>query len=293
MLRIVDPWHKKPYDPRQPEKQLRKKPMTIALGFSCLDGIVLAADTEYSYGDLTKVPGPKVFTLSDMGDIRGIMTGAGDSAFLSTAAERISGVMRAANIGQEDFQEKVHEILIDLHERDLYPANDPSLAFELLIAVWFAGGPCYLLATERTLPYKIEGCKPIGYGSFLAAYVLDSIYEIGSVADAELLATYTLKIVKAHVQKCGGGSHVVAIDKGSGKVSNLTARHIARTESFFSEFSNWTKLAFSIMTAPPEDEEVFEELLEELADAIKRFRADQRTRLGSKGIPLRPSSDNG
>ena len=55
--------------------------MTIAAGFCCDDGIVLAADRENSIGDISKVPTRKIFTLSKRETIRGAVAGAGNRNF--------------------------------------------------------------------------------------------------------------------------------------------------------------------------------------------------------------------
>ncbi len=63
--------------------------MTIAAGFCCPDGIVLAADTQYTLGYMTRIQGPKIFRLKERENVRVAVAGAGDVAYMQMAVEEI------------------------------------------------------------------------------------------------------------------------------------------------------------------------------------------------------------
>ena len=112
--------------------------MTAIAGFNCEDGIVIAADTEESYGPDNKVYTHKLFPF--LGPKQKLaIAGAGSGYLIDYAKEKIVAAMDACTSGNE-VEATLVRILDGLysHEFTRFPVGSPSeLAIQLLVAVQF------------------------------------------------------------------------------------------------------------------------------------------------------------
>lgn len=215
--------------------------MTLALGFTCDDGLVIAADTEYST-DTAKRRGPKVWVHrfphdALAPDLTVIVSGAGDVGWLHAASEHIRNAVedyrrQGRRCGPDEVQGAV--IGAATHVRD----NDAQASLNLLVAVQDDRPHRRLIKTIGVAPSKVWDYQTEGSGSDLANYLLGQAYRKRlSVRAAVFLAAHVLRVAKQHVVGVGGPSDIAVIyndgragfvDRGAIKSCEKRSRRIGR-----------------------------------------------------------------
>jgi 20S proteasome alpha/beta subunit len=260
--------------------------MTIAAGFCCDDGVVLAADRESSIGGITKVPTPKIFTLSKREKIRGAIAGAGNRNFIKMAVEMIDEKLQDG-MKLEAIKGVIRDVMLEIYTEHLYPHPDrdrPSVS--LLIGLWIEGqSKCILLETSKTSVIRVSGYRSIGIGTYLADCLVDVLCDLGgSIEDAALSAVCVFRLVKEYTQGCGGETDMVAVT--SSTIKTAVPPRIGEAEDFFAGFLEDSRTIFSCLSADKYKEVpriMLDGLAEEVQDYISRhrrhpiFRPDRKT----------------
>jgi len=171
--------------------------MTIAVGFRCSDGVVLAADSLYTEG-VAKLYGQKIFPIASNGRYALTIAGSGGVPSLKGIVREVKKSLRSG-LSLSDFsdiQDVVESVLCAYYPKhiDSAPKNKrDDLAVQLLVAMWVSGRGTRLLQTYRTDGFEVEGHGCIGMGSYIASYLNDVFFPAGStpsVRRAEPLAAY-------------------------------------------------------------------------------------------------------
>jgi hypothetical protein len=214
----------------------RRTAVTIAAGFKCTDGVVLAADTQETVGDYKKrncakiTVKPAVNPIPDIREPRRIsdprppevvpptpdlsagVAGAGDSSFLEKLIDK--AWLRICQTAT--FEERcaaLEEGIIEFYERfwPIYPESMKPEA-ELLIGLW-SPSEFELLKVIGPLMTKVDSHTFIGCGSAEANSFADRIdLRKLTVKKASSVGIYILKAVKEQVPYCGGDSHLLLMD---------------------------------------------------------------------------------
>jgi 20S proteasome alpha/beta subunit len=255
--------------------------MTVAVGFRCADGIVLAADREVST-PFAKFDGPKAWVYSyptESSDpiLRIGIVGAGDYAFIKFASERIDhhasawiAQHRIATI--DEAIDIVQLIISEIHKQHLYPAGRPEdrPAIDLLVGIWVAGAGWRLVRTSLTAVTNVWNYEAIGTGSDLANFLVRRFYiDQIPISSAMFWASYVLMHAKHYVPGCGGSSDVIAmLDTGAGKIQRET---ISKYEQFATDFENAIHPIF-LSGAASVKQETFMQSVDELSIKLKLLR---------------------
>lgn len=191
--------------------------MTIAAGFRCSDGVVLCADTEISAG-ASKFTQSK-FHMSHHVACRPAFIYAGDRDYSIMAIELlVGGIMETESKGGADILNSIREKLIELHD-SYYTRSTHDRSFELqaIGTVWVKDKRHLLLINGPTMSV-VTGAECIGSGSYLGAYVIDSMLpQRASSIETAYVAAYLLFLAKRYVTFCGGNSQIIILnDKGGG-----------------------------------------------------------------------------
>jgi len=200
-----------------PKPLEKKRPVTVAAGFRCNEGIVLCADTEESLGDI-KQWRSKVLTSVYPGHGHIVaFVGAGWSDYIETAIQKAGeGLADCKNMAE--IKDHLQRKLIGFFSEHLahwayYPeAERPSV--ELLIAATTKEERSELFYYGGTAFYSTSQ-KVVGTGAILGGDVL-SEYQTYHESLDELcsLAVLVLSKIKKRVIGCGGETHLVALRKG-------------------------------------------------------------------------------
>jgi 20S proteasome alpha/beta subunit len=211
--------------------------MTIALGMLASDGIVLAADTEVSWGEHLKTEGTKITHLESEGLA---IAGAGDGDYLDAITYELQRAVRAlstddiARIGRE-----LRSVLERFHRRHVLPWKDPALDFVLLIGVQKKGRRALWVTRKATMRPCVYAT--IGVGSADADSILTQLFEnvrtpLVTVTMAQFIATYAIYLVKDRVIGCGKNTDMVVIRDGMAR--QLSRADTGRLEYFVSRFQD-------------------------------------------------------
>jgi hypothetical protein len=227
--------------------------MTIGIGFKCDDGILLAADTQYTKGAY-KGHGPKIFPLfnglglgQERSDLSVVIAGSGRVAFMTRAIEKLEpalGSLTDPTFG--DIQHVLEEELLDFYETYIYPKPDSSrereerYGFELLIGVWAKAEPSkfQLFKSEDVTVNKVQGKAAIGMGFSVADYALDLMHQYPLSVDGTIFpAALAIKAAKDHVDYCGGHTIMWTIrgDAKPRRVQRVSGDEVLEAEEYSEE----------------------------------------------------------
>jgi len=220
-----------------PKRLPARKVVTIAIGFTCNEGVVVCADSQATVRGYTKDYCGKIkVSLYHKHDVAMAIVGAGDEDYIQTAMNKVDrGIGEATKFTEAE--EVMEKNLLDFFDANLarwayYPRDDrPEV--ELLIGINFTKGPCGLFHYCGTAFRRIVGMKAIGTGSLLAGNFL-SIWKLDTLEQLGSAAAYILYKVKKNVDSCGGFSDIVVLKKG-GKLAMVDSREIEKLESKFAE----------------------------------------------------------
>ena len=190
--------------------------MTIALGILASDGIVLAADTELSWGDVRKTEGAKIAIWPNEGLA---IAGAGNANYIEALSERVhAAVQRHTTPDVTKIRRDVQAALVKFHYDHILPWNDPTLDVDLLIALR-RGAVQVLWVTYKTTMRPCV-CAAIGSGSVEADSLFVQFFNLTKrpsldLVTAQVMATHLAHVAKERIPGCGKNTDVVLITNGS------------------------------------------------------------------------------
>jgi hypothetical protein len=212
------PFKVPPYSESKPKRLPARKRMTIAAGFICTDGIVLAADTKEVYsnsGDHTYV---HKLDMIDSPQCSGALAGAGYSYPVDYVTSKIKELFKLETYLTADECERALGSLMALiyqsKQMKAYPKSQPDeLQASFLVALRpkaEGGESCLFLINSSLVTRVREGVRVIGYG--LMQQMAD---EMGrshlSVRQARGAALYLIYETKRRTSDVGGLTHIYAL----------------------------------------------------------------------------------
>jgi len=259
--------------------------MTIALGFQCTDGMVLAADSEISNA-FVKMPGTKAWVYKYAGQADGSpyalqlgIVGAGNAAFIQYASERIHDAFeeffdKRATITRPEAKSLLQGVINEIHSTHLYPAaqtaEPPSV--EMVIGMWFGDRSLRLCRTYLTSVTKVWNYEAVGIGSALANFIIKRFYAGRvTIAQAVFIATEVLLHVKGNVPGCGGETQIIAMYK-KGTVGFAQRKTISEHEQYVREFDDAIEPVFFGSQDPEVPDDEYSRRVDALASKLKSIR---------------------
>jgi 20S proteasome alpha/beta subunit len=197
---------------------VRRKPVTIAMGFCARDGVVLCADSQYT--TLAKAEGPKIFSWTGK-HAAVLFAFAGDIANALMLIQDCQGVL-SEMINSPPSTKRINHILrtvIRTFQReyiDSRPAQEREDAqVDLILAIAAKDERTKLFYTNKAAMVEFDTYKLAGSGGYLGEYMVQRAYDSQMTTDdAVVLAMHTLAAVKKHDVNCGGPSQFATIRSG-------------------------------------------------------------------------------
>lgn len=195
--------------------------MTIAAGFLCADGIVLATDSEYS-GGYSKSSGQKIFSVAQNSHFAITLATAGHVGMAKRAVQKLTCLASAhagADSSLDEIQGMLEDALCEVHNKHIYsaPADErPTIDFWMLMAAWTPSERA-LFRTDVTAVTRVYGADCIGIGSYLGNYLIDLLCDYSpmmSVNDVKPIAAYLIKSAKQFVSGCGLSTFIRVLTSG-------------------------------------------------------------------------------
>jgi hypothetical protein len=218
--------------------------MTIAVGFRCVDGVVLAADGLYTQG-IAKLYGQKIFLIPSNGYYALTIAGAGGIPSLKGAVREIRKSLATAVGGRPtdlgEIQTVIETALAAYFPKhiDSAPRNQRGdMIVELLAAVWIANVGTRLLETFRATATEVEHHRSVGTGQWLTECLGDMFIPDGALPTVEMtkpLAAYIVGRATRYVQYCGGQTFVRAL-LNDGRDDRVWKDEIREADEYFEEF---------------------------------------------------------
>lgn len=204
----------------------RKNKMTIAAAFCCSDGVVLCADSQYTYPETLKYQESKLRMGPDL-KCHPFFAFCGDMDYQKQCIANFRAALSRAEREQVDVTIALETAALKMHTTYYEAYSDPS---EKLSASMFAS----VLTDQGRLVFKIVGPKVtqveelefMGSGGYLARALADSFWEPFRFMYRTVFAcTFILSDVKEYVDGCGGDSHIACLGHDG-------------SETFFSEIDS-------------------------------------------------------
>lgn len=188
--------------------------MTIVAGFCCLNGIIIASDSEETAGSV-KVSKQKMQIRTNQPEtVRVVFAGSGDAVFTDMVADELWDRIESAAATVPDILAALKDQLIKIHDK-YYKFSNTQVQYEtdILIGIWVkdqrqprlfhAQGPAISEVVEYT-------CLGAGYelGNYICARMFPQNLRI---EEGKLVAIYLLDQVKQFSSFCGGRSRIVCI----------------------------------------------------------------------------------
>ncbi len=187
--------------------------MTIVMGFQCVDGIVMCADSLESDG-ISKKYVQKIWSYQ-VGTEWGIATAsAGEADLADSFNESLKDVLGSGDFDHGKLMAKLKGAIGQV--RISYP--DSQLA--MLIGIWSVVRPdmckLYRIMDQSMHLAPVLGTQSIGIGSCLTSFLSSQLYsKTMFVAEALRLGAFCIARAKEHVDGCGGPTSFLSYEAGA------------------------------------------------------------------------------
>jgi 20S proteasome alpha/beta subunit len=243
--------------------------MTIAAGFRCKDGVLLAADTEISFsGGAGKTYGSKLFQLDTKLGCHLTYSGSADYA-----KELVYDLKQSVKGNDWEIAVEGLKTTYQTHW-DANFSHDPDGAS--ILVTLRAGKKVQLWVGRNRHFHQARQYETLGIGNEQAEAIFNPLHATWmTVAQARYMAIYALQKVKGFVQGCGGKTEIIEIDDDPDVISlaTLEVQDVKEIEADFQFFDQQLRpllLAFSDLSV---NRTAFQAHLTKFGSAIKKRRA--------------------
>jgi 20S proteasome alpha/beta subunit len=246
--------------------------MTIAVGILGAGFAVVGADTEMSYGDLTKISKTKVFPVVDGTEgSDGIMvaTGAGDTNYIEgfIDEELMHEFLCAEDLNH--FEDGIKSKLVNFIKYHSVPQD----AVSLIVAAQ-RRGKIRIWSTYGSTVRSCLGSIAVGIGeSYARTLLLGLPVANADETTAQLVATFAINRTKGFVQGCGKDTEVVSMKRGSNAVGGFSGAQTRGIENVFDRYRSIESAALCRMLYPSNKQSV-ENGIDSLGESIRRIIED-------------------
>jgi len=258
-----------PRIPRHVPRRHRSERMTIAAGFRCTDGIVLASDTLYT--GVNKRYDRKLWDLPPTNGADVIIGGSGNAVLIRRARDDVTERLAKAQslLDQRSIRDIIDGVLYSLLHKH-QPATD-DFPLSLVVGIRTADG-CALYESDgnAVLGPVDRAATCIGWGAGVGSYVADSLYTIRmSVKWASIVGAHLIRIAKQYAADCGGDTHILTLPLIGEPIFEDNQETIASLENYLSAVEDAMRFALP----SGEADETTEHRLTTLNAAIRHVHA--------------------
>jgi hypothetical protein len=217
--------------------------MTVAVGFTCSDGLVIAADSEMST-DSDKFDDDKSWYLRFPADaekptLKVGIVGSGHSKFLLYAKQLIERGLRP-EMGLDAAEGVVRGVLNTIHHKHIFPFGQPHeralLDIELVVGILAKDGR-RLLSSELTALTEVKAHHSTGAGRMLANFLVKrSGFQRFDINAAIILSVQILVYAERHVYGVGGPKKILVMRDLASDAGWLREENVAAHETFINKF---------------------------------------------------------
>ena len=264
-----------PYHPR-PLPQVYARHMTIALGFLTPRGVVVAADSQETYGEV-KSDTTKVLTAfhtraeEDEDDGAIAISGAGGSDYLAYIQQEITGAFRGRPQDTlQQFDKELRRLMKEFYKDHVIPfaaqrSNQHSV--ELVLGAQRRGDRRLWVTAESTVKACSYGA--VGSGRAYAESVLRK-FHVPDDSSADKLAAFAVFAAKQADLYCGGETIVAHISDNF--FTGPSLGEVQRWESAFREYGKVDAAVVRYCLGLPHPDDAGTQPLRTITASLKKLR---------------------
>jgi 20S proteasome alpha/beta subunit len=246
----------------------RKTPVTIIVGIICKQAIVLASDSQTSYGSSKRTDTDKISMINFGASDKILVAQSGNAELSSRAVEEFEKLSKNAQF--DDYRKPVEvleEALRALKQNVIYLNNwqssqdysneffkDIDNNFGLMVAYYHGDPPVpyiYIVNFWPGIASRQRGYATLGCGSTVAEFILSrsKVSEMDS-GMATMTAIYTVEEVKKVDAFCGGQTKVAVLTEKGERVSTEHQKRLDLVNSVVESMSKYeeeTRAAWKAM----------------------------------------------
>ncbi len=260
------------------------KRMTIAVGFRCVDGIMLCADTQETIGGFLKkkttkidVRGSSVYPFGsasvpgEMARPCAVFAGAAeDAAFLDSLIDKLWAAMEPkGKEGIEAMIDAAEDALLARYGAllPLYPSGFPDTA--ILVGIW-ANDDCELIKISGPILNRRIGLEAIGIGTYLATYITGRlVYPKSWLSLSVPVGMYVIDQAKLYVDGCSGETQMTVI-RANGRIESYLEEDARAETERFREMDWAAREIVGIAMHSHQSVEQFDLLVEEKLERLRK-----------------------
>lgn len=224
--RMISPTPLRRPDPRV--SPVRRKPVSIAIGFPYDQGIVFCADTKITTSIKTNESKIAFFVSSDGQCCMTFAMCGSDLTFPRSAVTPCWEVVKKMDFSTATM-DAVHNTaefsLGEFYRDHIFPHPDRTpgaVYFELLVGIWLKG-ETRLFVLHETLLTPVDTYECIGSGAYLANYLIRQYRRANpgpmTLEDAALISSFCVDAAIDYDETCGGENETLIV-RNDGDVSN-------------------------------------------------------------------------
>jgi len=233
--------------------------MTITAGFLCRDGVILCADSQFTYGDVFKAKGRKLSShnLAPLPAKIGFAL-AGNVSHAQVAIRKIvtnlQDISDPTTVNTRKIVESIEKTLHKYYKKYIWKHpkySDGDLDFSLLMTIYTESNGASLFYSDEDAVVNVEGFEADGSGHDLFRYIVGANYVNKMEIETLLvLATHALKEVKNNDPNCGFNSEFLAFFEHNKKFSRIAEYDISHVEKYSPEVRKATFELMFLMANP-------------------------------------------
>ena len=212
--------------------------MTIAAGFKFDGGIFLCADSQFSYGGVSKARGNKLLSMKCARlPIKLGCAIAGDVPRARTAIRKIFMAIDSLPAGSEArdvftaIEEAVSIAYKPVFVHPLYRNGDPD--YSVLMCLWMEGVGSTLLITHEDNVNEVQQYDCKGSGEYLFRYLIQDMYDADMALESLVtLVTFALQEIKTYDPNVGFNSEFLAFFNDKKTFSRIAGYDVGHLENF-------------------------------------------------------------
>lgn len=277
-LNRFHPLIRKPYTP---VKQKGAKAMTIAVGLVCNNGVVLAADTEITYGATSKKEESKLFRISHELGCWATYTGVSD--FAKEFVDRLRNLEKALSpSGALSLIRSEYNQMLDVQRKR---HKDERSYAEFLITIRIPseksiyGATAHLYQLRGDHCFSVDSYAAIGAGEEHASSLFQTLHHpFNLTIEAIETAIYAIQKTKRTVQFVDGRTEILDIaSDAESDVIDLGKEEIKAIEESYNFLENEFRALIRAFPSPM-TEENFDKTIDRLRKNLNSYRTEKNLR---------------
>jgi 20S proteasome alpha/beta subunit len=212
--------------------------MTIAAGFRCVDGVLLAADTEITLAGIGKTHRKKIFAIHINNGCCFTYAGTPDFA---KELEMAADTEAKTKSGEALLQaiRHIHEEL--MHKHFTAPPKSEKTFADVLVTARVNGQAVLYSAQGRHFA-RVDRYLVFGIGEHLGEALFEALYDpLMTISQAAFMCIYALRRAKGFVQGVGGDTNLLAVPDEIEGIQYFSQDGIKRVEDDYDSFDVRTR----------------------------------------------------